>query len=322
MGKDRRRIAAELFDVAERNRRLAYANTRSEAKALERARAAGEAVEVSRGYYARASSATGMPARALSLWLVRAMSARHPDWVFSSFSAALVHGLQVSQNLLNEVHLAMDEHGNRLIRDPVIKCHVVRTLEFDLVDGIRVTPLAQTLLDCLCQADFARGLAIADSALHWGLIDEARLRGYVKRFGFRRRGVQTARKVVRWMDGRSENGGESMARAVMIDLGFELPELQVEIEDPMEPGRICRVDFYWKLPDGRVVIGELDGKCKYVLEGAQGLAPAIERLSHERRREAHINLTGAKVLRFSFSEAMDASYMRCLLASAGVPRRS
>ena len=38
-----------------------------------------------------------------------------------------------------------------------------------------------------------------------------------------------------YADGRSENGGESIVRGIMIDLGFALPELQVEIEDPLCP---------------------------------------------------------------------------------------
>lgn len=36
-------------------------------------------------------------------------------------------------------------------------------------------------------------------------------------------------------DGRSENGGESVVRAIILELGFAEPDLQVEIEDPSTP---------------------------------------------------------------------------------------
>ena len=67
----------------------------------------------------------------------------------------------------------------------------------------------------------------------------------------------------RCFDGRTaeaRNGGESMARAIMIDLGFVPPDLQVEICDLDESDQVVAVDFHWMLPDGGVVVGELDGR--------------------------------------------------------------
>ena len=186
--------------------------------------------------------------------------------------------------------------------------------------GHTVTPLKTTLLDCLCQANFSQGLAIADSALHWRLVDADGLREHVERSGFRRKGIRTARRVLRWMDGRSDNGGESMARAVMIELGFQLPELQVEVADPLTPGGMWRVDFCWRLPDGRVVIGELDGGGKYLADG-EGAAEALDHMRRERLRESRLNLTGAMVIRFSFEQAMDRAYMERLLRTPESPPR-
>lgn len=65
-------------------------------------------------------------------------------------------------------------------------------------------------------------------------------------------------------DGRSENGGESVVRAIILELGFAEPDLQVEIEDPLNPGTYKRVDYYWLLEDGRAIVGELDGFEKYL----------------------------------------------------------
>lgn len=280
----------------------------------------GKAIEVSRGYFARVRYHDGLPRRARAMHLIRAVARKHPSWVFASFSAALVYGLQVSNGLTDVVHLAMSECENRSVGDERFHCHLVRDASFVTVAGIRVTPLKTTLLDCLCQANFSQGLAIADSALHWRLIDADGLREYVERSGFRRKGIRTARRALRWMDGRSDNGGESMARAIMIELGFQLPELQVEVADPLNPGGIWRVDFCWRLPDGRVVIGELDGGGKYLGAG-EDAAEALDHMRRERLRESRLNLTGAMVIRFSFEQAMDRAYMERLLTNAGVPRR-
>lgn len=121
---------------------------------------------------------------------------------------------------------------------------------------------------------------------------------------------------------RSANGGESIVRAIMIERGFQVPELQVEIEDPMRPGAVFEVDFYWCLPSGRVVIGELDGMVKYRVNAAGAPVTAVEtqrRLVAERKRESHINLTGATVVCFTYEEACDEDYLERILVRAGVP---
>ena len=59
----------------------------------------------------------------------------------------------------------------------------------------------------------------------------------VNKLGLNRRGVVTARRVARYADGLSESGGESKARALMIERGWQTPELQIELFDPVEPGR-------------------------------------------------------------------------------------
>lgn len=91
----------------------------------------------------------------------------------------------------------------------------------------------------------------------------------------------------------------------------------------MEPNNPKRGDFGWRLNDGRWIIGELDGLEKYRGRGgaAGTVEAAIRAMARERRREAHINLTNATVVRFSMDEVRDTSYFERLLANAGVPRR-
>ena len=61
---------------------------------------------------------------------------------------------------------------------------------------------------------------------------------------------------------RRERGGESLARATMVTLGFETPYLQVELPDPIEPRKRFRLDFVWRDESRRLIFGEFDGKAK------------------------------------------------------------
>ena len=136
------------------------------------------------------------------------------------------------------------------------------------------------------------------------------------------------RRTLSYADERAESGGESLVRAIIIDAGFVLPELQVEMEDPMGTGSVVRVDFHWRLPDGRVVVLEFDELQKYLPLVSQrshatkrDFKDAIRKLSDERARESRINLTGATVIRLTSREVHDTAHVVRLLKLAGVPRR-
>ena len=53
-----------------------------------------------------------------------------------------------------------------------------------------------------------------------------------------------------------------MARAMMIRLRYVLPQLQVWVANPLDPGHLFRVDGMWVLPDGTIVVLEVDGMAK------------------------------------------------------------
>lgn len=110
-----------------------------------------------------------------------------------------------------------------------------------------------------------------------------------------------------------------MARAAVIEEGFQLPELQVELRDPMD-GATYRVDFLWTRPDGRRIIGELDGWEKYLNPAMTEGRGTLGTLVAERQRESRITMSGASVVRFSYRQARDHGYFARLLAAYGVPR--
>ena len=299
-------------------------SSHAEEALLRRRHKKGDLVSPFRGMYARKASFEAASVRERHLRTIRTLATLHPSWVFCSYSAAALHGLQVPNCALDSVHCCANGRstaGSSLVR------HRLKLKRHDTMSksGIQVTSLRKTIVDCLCAADFQTGLAIADSAIHWGLTSKIEIARWIDEDGAGRRGVRQARITALYADGRSDNGGESIARAVMIELGFAVPELQVEMFDPMEPGNPKRGDFGWQLDDGRWIIGELDGMVKYRGNGRhapQDIDAAIRIMSAERRRESHLNLGGYTVVRFSMREVFDRAYFEQLLRTAGVPQRS
>ena len=305
--------------------RYVVPRSRADRLALERRVERGLLLSPIKGCYVDSARYGELSLRGRALAAIRTLAELHPQWVFCSYSAALLFGLQIPYAFLDKVHIAVGGHQSRRRCPNSLQFHVVEGDGPVTVQGILATTLQRTLLDCACQAPFRYGLAIVDSALHWELVSRSELEAYFRLHGKGRMGIKTAREVLRWCDGRSENGGESVARATIIKLGFMVPELQVEVTDPMNPNTTSRVDMFWRLPDGRVIIGELDGMQKYrqAAAGPDDMG-VISALARERRREARLNLTGATVIRFSYAEAEDPNYMFRLLSRAGVPlvRRS
>lgn len=322
MGDAKQRVL-DKFDRCDRQGLWLVPESHAEGVLLCRLREDGEVVCPCRGMFARSETYEAASPRVRSYKLVRTLGKAHPEWMFCLYSAAMIHGLQVPNSLLDKVHVVSGLPNGPA--SPIAR-HAWALHDGDTakVMGVRVTSLRKTLVDCLCAAPFKEGLAIADSALHWGMTSEKELRQWLAEDGFRKRGIRQARETLLWANGRSENGGESIARATMIELGFQLPELQVEIVDPMEPDNPKYGDFGWYLSNGHWIIGELDGLEKYRARAADAgdIDAVIYAMAKERRREAHINMANATVIRFSMEEVYDVEYFENLLATAGVPRRN
>ena len=315
-------VIEQQLDDAERNQRFFSPSSTRLHQACRRRHRAGLLVSPLPCCYARPRYFAALSPRARDVHAMRTLALTHPAWTFCSHSAALAYGLQVPNALLGTLHIAVRARDNRRKLLGSAHCHVITGDTPCRQVGIPVTSIERTLLDCICQTDFCRGLAIVDSALHWSLITRSRLAAYVAEHGWRRRGINNARNVLRFADGRSANGGESIVRGIIIELGFEVPELQVEIDDPLNPGAPKMVDYLWMLANGAIIVLELDGMGKYqgVPHGQTASLRETQRaLADERRRESHLNLTGAKVMRISFNEACNRDYFRHVLLTAGVP---
>lgn len=308
-----------LLDDAERRGSCLVANGKSLTRALERRAAEGELVCPWPRLYARTGSWDALPSRSeRTLHILRGLHELHPDWVFCGPSAALLHGLSVSYRLQDEVHVAVGRKGYLADGTGVVR-HAVPRDEAISAGGAPATPLLRTTFDCARWLPFREGVAVADAALRGGDASHDELVGYADGMRGGYRGVERARLVASFADARAENGGESVARAAMWELGFARPELQVEVPSPFSGSGVYRVDFRWRLPDGSVLYGEHDGGEKYVNPQMNG-GSALGALRAERMRESRLTLERAAIVRFSPANVADTAFFDWLLLLYGVPK--
>ncbi len=104
-----------------------------------------------------------------------------------------------------------------------------------------------------------------------------------------RPGSVGVRRAARLTDPRADNPLESLSRGHLLTAGLPAPELQVEIKTA---GRRYFADFGWP---GRRVIGEADGRLKYVEPGA---------LYAEKRREDDLRRVGWTVVRWTWDDVV------------------
>lgn len=307
----------ELFRSAEESGRLVIGESRTIRKRLERLVDSGRAFRPSRGVYVRADYWRGLDGRQKALHVMRTLTERDHETVFSHVSAALAHGLEVPWRHARRLHAVTAGRGAPRTHGWVVR-HSGPAADAVMVGGVRATPLMRTVFDCLRTLDMPEGLAVADSALRVGGLEMDELRSF---FDGRRAydGHLHAVRTLHLADKRSENGGESIARGVMLELGCVPPELQEPVNDPVS-GVEYRADFHWRLDDDQVVIGELDGRDKYLDPDMTGGKGVEEVLMAERLRESRINASGIRVMRFRFSELANRRKFSELLDMFNVPR--
>lgn len=249
--------------------------------------------------FARRSYYESLNARAKILHLMRALSQKFPNWIFCGLSAAIVHGLYISWSQMNKIHVLGDGHafshafGMRQTYQP----YKTEAMRIEKVQGIPVTDVFRTAYDAARVVSFPEALAILDSLFRFYSIEPSGFRRYINLLG-RHKGSKQVFRALEYADFRSENGGESIARGIMIEAGFMPPELQVEFFDQLS-GKTRRVDFLWQLTDGSEIIGEFDGRAKYAGEKDHASAASLAVLRDERRRESRLTAGGKSVLRIS-----------------------
>lgn len=312
-------MAAALAHARERRLCLS-AKTKSGVRLLERRVESGELISPfphlfeEKGYW----RSLGLPEKALRV--IRGAAVLHPDWVFCDTSAALAYGLEVSQPKPGLVHIVTSPKAHSASTPHIVR-HSMSDPSVRMASGVHVVDVETCVLGCIATLDLPHGLAVADSYLPERDLERLDLIGLCEETIAYRQRRSAALRCARSADPLAENGGESMARGTMIELGYRVPELQVEIADPLDTARSFRVDFMWDGPDcERAIIGELDGMCKYEDEGMLQGRGALRALSDERLRESRLTVSGARVMRFRFEDVLDRRGFSRLLDTFGVPR--
>ena len=323
--REKRRVSERLkglFELAERDGRCLAGDAPWLASALGVRTKNGGVIRVRRGLYARTSYWADLSPIERHLHVARALAREHPDWVFCRMTAAMALGLSMTyarhdfEGLPIEIAAPSEAHCGE--RNGI---RMLPRLGSDTVwraSGLLVASPAQTVFDCVRCLPFDESLAMADSALHMKLMEGSEFARLVVGAG-RSRGIRNARRVLECMDGRAESGGESMVRARMIELGYKEPELQVEFSNPLEPGHTYRADMLIRCGK-RLVVVELDGKCKYEdPEMLVGRTP-LRVLFDERQREALLTSHGVEVMRLRYEDVMDEGRFKRLMDAYRIPR--
>ena len=309
-----------MLDDAETACRCCAPMTRREKEHMGKALQLGEVVSPCRGLYVRLMYWNALGTTERTRHLMKGLSLLHGSWVFAGPTAAVAHGLEVP-NSCQETICVATSRKTHLSLGKGFTSIIVSNDEPVAVGGVRATSFERTVYDSVRIAGFRAGLAIADSALRLHNLSATDLTDRLSTTCGHRSGIVRVRAIVALADGRSENGGESIARATMLELGFCAPDLQREYPNPDSDGASYRVDYAWDIPDGSL-LGELDGNGKYLDPSVNGGASVKEVIAREHRRQSHLlaNDEVASMVRFSFADVLESLRLASLLERAGVPR--
>lgn len=244
------------------------------------------------------------------------------DPVVSHVSAACVWALPWITPLPRALHVL--GNGASGGRSSTVTIRHATSTPGDIVwiDGIRVTSLVRTVVDVACTESFAQAVAVADAALHrtnepidgvprTNLAREDLLEELTKVASSH--GSAKARRSLEFADAAAESPGESVSRVAIHLAGLPQPELQAPLYGAS--GRKWDVDFWWPRFN---LIGEFDGKTKYVDEKYLKGKSANEIVYEEKLREDDLRAAGRGFTRWGWSVASEVRQLRDHLVAAGL----
>lgn len=159
--------------------------------------------------------------------------------------------------------------------------------------GVPCLTAPRTVVDSARSHDPADGLITADAALHRGLTGPDEIKHVLDDCaGWP--GITIARHTLGHASAQRESPLESRSFAFFIEEGLPLPECQIDVFTSAGI-LIGRVDFLWR---AHRVVGEADGKVKYVEEFADGKAKD-ERLWRQRLRHDDLDDHDYEVVRWT-----------------------
>ena len=287
-------------------------------RAVRKAASSGALVRLNRGAFMERATWSELQPEGRYRARVRAAilcSPTHP--VASHLSAAVLWGMPLLATRPALVHvLASRASGTR--REGAFHRHAAESEDVEIVelDGIRVTSFHRTLVDVAREEPFAAAVTCLDWALSGRstgpTLTKELLSGLADSIGFIR-GRRRVDSAIDFADGRSGSPGESWSRVVIHQLGFPAPELQIAFED--RHGLIGIVDFWWRI---RRLIGEFDGRRKYVGDRFGSTMSVEEIVYAEKRREDRLRAGQNSVSRWGWEALASPHQLHDLLIDAGL----
>lgn len=269
----------------------------------------GALIRVRRGAYCDAheiqvSGAASAPREKRNRELARARALHaqlRAEHVFSHTTAALLLGCRV-WTVPDRTHLYQRYRASgRSAKDIARHRGELRPAEVTMIDGLPVTSLARTVVDCALALHPLEALVIADAALALGIEREDLLKMLDVRSG--QRGIRRARLVIELGDGGSQSAWETWVRYEILRAGLPRPTTQM-------PVRTDNGIFHTDLGYEQWALGiEFDGLVKYRPSGvAPGHDPAREFMDEKNRAEA-VRRAGVTLERASASDKRDVPGM-------------
>lgn len=280
---------------------------------IRRAVARGELVRIRRGAYCHGSVWRGLDARQQHLLRACAVVVDVAEPLLAGRSAAAVWDIPLLGSWPDEVTLLTRHRAGGKSEPGVRRTSIGSERAPAVVQlGLPVTSPARTVVDIAASEGFVAGVVAADWALASGVSREQLRAALATRDSSL--GARTAAAAIEFADPAAETAGESAARAVIFQLGFEVPELQFALRD--RQGEM-RLDFYWR---SCRMAGEFDGKVKYTRHEYTGGDPSAV-VWREKLREDRVRALTDGVIRILWSHVVNPPQLAAILSAAGVPRR-
>lgn len=171
------------------------------------------------------------------------------------------------------------------------------------IDGLPVTSLERTAVDCALILNYRQALILLDHALRKGAdrpwLEQAclELRGA--------RGSTTFRKALANADPRSESPGETLTRDAVRRLGLPMPVPQYAVRTVVGQRRL---DFAW--PEQKVAL-EFDGAGKYF-----DYQRTDQAIFQERRREKLLTELGWRFVRIEWKDIFQERALKARILTA------
>ncbi|RFA19458.1 type IV toxin-antitoxin system AbiEi family antitoxin [Subtercola boreus] len=235
-------------------------------------------------------------------------------------SAAILWGYPRLGAWPREVHL-VSAPGSGAHSRAAVREHRVQLPAEDVtrVDGLRVTTPLRTLVDVARSCSTLAAVVMIDHALNRDVCapelqaDLPELE-HLARERVRGRGQAKVRLAIGAARVGATSPGESWSRLLMSDFGMPKPALQTRHANPR--GGFYYTDFEW--PELKI-IGEFDGRGKYLKPEYLGSMSPGEAVVAEKIREDHLRAEGNNVARWMFDDLRTPTRLRSLLTTAGVP---